>query len=347
MIYFRADGNSQIGMGHLLRCASIAQRVLKYTKCIFLCSDDKSAQVVRKLRIDTEVLNTAPFSIEEADLIGSKLNGNDLILTDSYLVTADYLLRLKEKSKVVYIDDLVKDAFDVDALINYNSYASKEEYLYLYKDTPPANLPTFWLGSRYVPLREEFSSTKHFDKKQNEILITAGGSDSLNLAGSIVSVLSTRILDSDVVFNVVAGAMNPNYDKLTGIAQKDSRIKIFRSVDNMVALMSECTMAVSAGGSTCYELCAMELPFIVFSYADNQIKLSKDMGQKGAAIYAGHIGDEESLNEVIDIIACKCSEMIKDVSLRETMIKKAQNMVDSKGADRLAKALIKMMEGLV
>lgn len=64
-------------------------------------------------------------------------------------------------------------------------------------------------------------------------------------------------------------------------------------------LIVDSYLAVSAGGTTLYELCACKVPTISFSFADNQEGFTEEMGEQGILFYAGDARKEESLIEII------------------------------------------------
>lgn len=51
--------------------------------------------------------------------------------------------------------------------------------------------------------------------------------------------------------------------------------------------MRKSDFAISAGGTTLYELCACKVPAVCFSFADNQAGFTKEMGKQGIMCDAG------------------------------------------------------------
>ena len=99
-----------------------------------------------------------------------------------------------------------------------------------------------------------------------------------------------------------------------------------------------CGIAVTAGGSTIYELAAAGVPFICFSYAENQENLTEYVGREHIAGYAGawHKEPEETLERIGRLF----KELISDVSMRINYSGRGREMVDGFGAERIAKALL-------
>lgn len=59
-------------------------------------------------------------------------------------------------------------------------------------------------------------------------------------------------------------------------------------VKDMAGLMTACQLAVTAGGTTIYELSVLGVPFVCFSYAENQEGLTEWLGKQEIAGYAGN-----------------------------------------------------------
>ncbi|GFI65385.1 hypothetical protein IMSAG185_00984 [Lachnospiraceae bacterium] len=101
--------------------------------------------------------------------------------------------------------------------------------------------------------------------------------------------------------------------------------------------MAECDIAVTAGGTTVYELAAVGVPFICFSCAENQEALTEYVGRTGIAGAAGAYHREpermfENLSRLFD-------SMVSHREIRERFSRAEQGMVDGGGAERLANAL--------
>ena len=345
MFYFRADGNQNIGMGHLMRSLSIALK-MEDVDTAFICADEISKSEVEKRGLRAYVTGMEPFSTEEALRILDMAGEEDAILLDSYLFDNEYINILKRKFIVICMDDLAEKVFEADAVVNYNCYADEEEYEKLYMGMDD-ELPIFITGGSYIPLRDEFSNVEYtYGEEVKKILITTGGADKDNYAERILRRLyESKKSDSGVIYHVVCGAFSPHYGELLSYAEGNDRIVIHHDVQNMAELIASCDMAVSAGGSTCYELCAIGIPFIVFAYVKNQTRIEKTLGSCGAALDAGYVGDSSDA-EVIDNVYALSEKMLSDSKFRIATGKTGHLKVDGQGALRLSNRLIKVMEGI-
>ena len=114
-----------------------------------------------------------------------------------------------------------------------------------------------------------------------------GGSDPENLTARVIEALGSAGLE-DLVATVVIGGSNPNFATLQTLAGRSGQnITLRKDVSNMAEPMAAADVAISAGGSTCWELCLLGLPMLLIDVADNQTKLVKEFDRRGCAIRVG------------------------------------------------------------
>lgn len=366
MVVIRADANSKIGMGHVMRCLSVADALVKRgEEVLFVTADDTPVPLLTKKGIPYRVLHT-DYADMEAELPelwnalselpqgpgvpeAALLQRNTSILVDSYYVTEKYLAALKSRITTIYMDDIYAFSYPVDMLINYNIYGEEMGYE---KDAAFADTKLL-LGTEYVPLREEFSAGAGYVQSRKVlslgaanvtpaadggILITTGGSDSFNLAGQLLMEAMKYDALKEKEYHVVSGSLNPHIGELQALAQKHENIHIHCNVTNMAELMAESEVALSAGGSTLYELCAMGVPVIAFSFAENQERLVQTFVKRGIAQYGGNYRTDG--NKMIQNTIAGLETLLEDENLRTEYRKKARTLVDGKGAGRIAEAIL-------
>ena len=103
-------------------------------------------------------------------------------------------------------------------------------------------------------------------------------------------------------------------------------------VSNMAQLMARADLAVGAGGSTTWERCCLGLPSLVAVLADNQAALTQAVAEFGASI---NLGWFETLTPDSYRHAIEAST----VEQRQTMAQRCSELVDGKGAGRVAAIL--------
>ncbi|MDE7222596.1 MAG: hypothetical protein K2O34_02300, partial [Acetatifactor sp.] len=192
-----------------------------------------------------------------------------------------------------------------------------------------------YIGPAYVPIRPQFVDRDYQVREQvQQILVTTGGGDRENIAGKILEKLG----DIACTIHVISGPYNPHGDRLARYAQEHPHVVLHRQVKEMAELMLQCDLAVTAGGTTVYELCALGVPFVCFSYAENQEALADYTGRYGIGLNAGEYHHDP--DKTLDNIGRLAAEATADWQQRRQMSRRAMELVDGRGAVRLAEALI-------
>ena len=196
------------------------------------------------------------------------------------------------------------------------------------------NRVKMFIGSRYAPIREQFLHRNYeIREKVQSVLITTGGGDSENIAGKILD----RLYDDTLEYHLIVGQFNPHYRELKQLEDSRDNIMIHSNVTDMAGLMEACDLAITAGGSTIYELAALGVPFVCFSYAENQEALTEYIGSRNIAGFAGafHKAPEQTLEQMQNLFQV----LVEDESLRRQYFDSERTLIDGQGAVRLAQAL--------
>ena len=346
-IVIRADGNRQIAMGHVMRCLSIADELREMgADVIFVTAGDETGDLIQSRGFENHVLHSDFEQMEQelpAFLGFLREYRPDLILTDSYYVTDSYMNALRQISRTVYIDDLGQPVYPVDILINYNIYGSELPYekYYMEKGIPvPERILT---GCAYAPLRVEFRQGRRsrVQDQVTDVLITTGGGDKADTAGRLCRKLLEERSEghhAGIRYHVICGPFAQNRQELMEIAAEDDAFVIHDFVTNMSEFLMDFDLAVSAGGSTMYELCSMGLPTVCFTFADNQRLQAECFDRTTGVRNAGSMTDQPA--ETIDRIAERLTQLEQDSALRQTVREQMLGLVDGRGAIRIAEALL-------
>lgn len=329
----RTDSNNYIGTGHIMRCMAIAKTAEKLGHNIkFVVADTDSELILCKYGMAYTCMNTVWNKLDEEVDKFLKIIGEespDCIIIDSYYVTLDYLKKIKAQCKVAYIDDLNMFKYPCDLLICYANYYKKFNYEKIYKKEETCLL----LGPKYAPLREEFSERKVQKKKigKKSILIMSGGTDKYHIVKRTLEEMDKTVgLENNNVI-AICGIYNTDYDYLAEKYKNDKNVVLLKAVDNVEKYMRKADIAVSAGGTTLYELCACGTPTICYSFVDNQLDNVKSFSEDRIMIYAGDIRKENTICEIVKNIKV----ILDDEYYRFNVRKKMKKLVDGKGAERI------------
>lgn len=345
---FRVDATSEIGIGHVMRCIALAQAWQDAFGEVAFASRCESSRL-REL-ILKEGFHFFPMERvhpDPADLMQTLkyLEGQERevgarwAVLDGYHFTPEYMSAIRSTGlRLLVLDDTAHLPFyDADILLNQNVYAPQLEY---FCDAQVLKL----LGSNYVLLRREFlhrgrKAKKIPDKAQN-ILVTLGGSDPHNTTITVLRAVN-ELNDHDLRVQVVLGPANPhltiikemvcNAANSGGVVK--SGVKLIFDAD-MSRLMDWADMAVSAGGSTCWELAFMGVPFAAIILADNQNEIVHALAKAGIAYNGGWFYElsEKRMKEIL-------SALIYDKKRRAVQSEKGMSIVDGLGAKRIVEKM--------
>lgn len=339
MFYIRADGNEKIGMGHIMRSLTIAEQLRhRGEEVLFLTADEEPVRILEERGFPAKILFTYydEMEVELPQLMGLFMGSGERrkpkILVDSYFVTEFYLKNLRLSAKVILMDDEKKAVYPCDGLVNYNIYGKTLGYERDY----PAETQLF-LGCDYAPLRAEFQKGGYEMREEvKDILLTTGGGDGCHMALS----LAKRILEKreeSVLWHIVCGPYHPDAEELEGLAAKSGALRIHKNVTDMSELMRRCDIAVSAAGSTLYELCSVGVPAVGFYFAENQRRNMEAFGRMTPVMNAGDFS--AAPEQVLDFIEREVEVLRGDGGLRRRISRAMRTIVDGKGAQRLAEGI--------
>jgi len=333
MLYIRVDMNEKIATGHLMRCLSIADAARKQGEdTTFIFADTQAEKLVQKKGYQSIVLNSTWNMLEtELDkMIWLICEENIKILfIDSYYVTFHYLEELNKHTHVIYLDDRNAFYYPVTSLLCYAPYYEIFRYSEQYGDIE------LLLGTKYVPLRAEFSGCreKHISSKIENILIMSGGTDEFDVIDCLL-----ENIDKNKYRQICAicGIYYNKYNELTEKYKGYSSVKIVRAASNIKEYMEKADIAISAAGTTLYELAATGTPTISYTIADNQLANAFWWDEKEIILYAGDVRK----NDIVEDIKKLLNVTYESSEYRQKCSCQMQKYVDGNGAERIVQKLM-------
>jgi len=212
------------------------------------------------------------------------------------------------------------------------------------------------LGCKYVMLRREFLQTpRKLEASQtiSELLLSLGGGDAKNLTEQFLPVLWPCV-PADCKIHVLIGPANPHKTaRTTVLHRRTGGAKFAREIvanvkrtifhvapPNVPAIMANCDLAITAAGSSVYELGYLGVPMLLAVAASNQRPIAAALDQLGAAVRI----DEFHGNLAADLPSA-LEMMISDPERRATCAAKFRELVDGHGAARVVEVLREVSGG--
>jgi UDP-2,4-diacetamido-2,4,6-trideoxy-beta-L-altropyranose hydrolase len=347
-LLIRADASTAIGSGHIMRCLALAQAWQErggYVTFLSHCQNEALLQRIIKEGFEFVFVERSHPDPDDLKQVLERLqnfrNGSGIswFVLDGYHFDSDYQKSIREAGRrLVVIDDYNHlHNYHADILLNQNIGAELIPYT--------CGLKTVKLfGPKYALLRTEFLTWKNRIQKQPEdqrrIMVTLGGADPDNITLKVLRALLEMRLKGFGV-DVILGPANPNIKKLESeiqCARKASvslanSIKLHYSI-NMPEIMAMTDVAISAGGSTCWELCFFGKPFLVLIAAENQRGIARGLDQVGSAICIGWHQDV-----TVNQIKTNLESLLNDTQGRLELSKKGRKIIDGQGRYRVLDAV--------
>ena len=338
-LVIRADCDAEIGNGHVMRCLGMAQAWVDAGGAVTFVTAINAPTLEARLRSeDIEVIRLAVQPGNEHDAIQTTevARGKKApwIVVDGYHFGTDYQRIIKDAGlQILFIDDTGHAEFYyADIVLNQNVYAYEDLYA---KRDPSTRL---LLGPRYILLRREFWKWKGWRREVSDeahrVLVTLGGGDPANVTLRVVNALK-GIDFSGLEAKIVVGPSNPHTETLQHtLRSAPCSLNIVQGVEDMADLIAWADMAISGGGTTCWELAFMGLPSVIFALAENQRSVTEALHSLEIAQSLGWFaGIKES------VVTRALKELMLDSKRRKTMADRGQQLVDGVGIDRVISAM--------
>jgi len=329
-ILFRCDAGAVDGLGHLRRCLSLAETLtLREWTSLFVVSEGEG-------QIAPDILTRAhvPFHVSDGP-VGTQNdlktlstlrseNNAEILVVDSKRADATYHNRLRDMYRLAVIDD---DGGSVSADLVINAGLDADTALYSASST----VDRYVVGRdfNFVPPALFKTSPRPAD---DCVLITMGGEDPEDRTSWIVETLARH--KPDLALRVVIGPAHPDPNSALDAVSRHPKAEPVIAPNGLAEEIATCSVAISAGGTTCYELTAARRPFAVILLEDHQEKFAMPFITAGAALLANTVTNWETKNLVsaIDhLLSPSRSEAIQDAQ---------KEILPASGLDAVADAIM-------
>ncbi len=344
-VVFRADGSAAIGLGHLFRCMALAEGLRKAgARHLYLATQELGGSVRSQVEeVGLQVMEIGPQPDMAADLaatvealwaVKTGHGRSPIVVTDLYGVDGPYLASLKREAHLLLsVDDLGQTEFPSDIVVNQNVYAPELNYR---SSTGGA---TFLLGCQYVLLRPSLWHGWR-DRRQPwaggplRVLITFGGSDPDNTTCQVLDFLGE--VERELRLIVVLGGANPYQEQVQQRAANSRHPgEALVDVRCMAEVMARADVAVTASGSTAYELAYMGVPMLLWPRADNQEPVATALIHQGLAV--GFTRCDQPV--IAEEFLAAFRELAEHPQRRAALSTRGQALVDGLGVERVVGTL--------
>ena len=335
----RADANPVMGSGHVMRCLALAQAWGGRGGPVWFLSRCNNATLQQRIQAaGAEFLSLSADASAHLDMqstltLLAELKA-DYVVLDGYDFDSEYQRAVRAGGcRLLVIDDTVRlTHYDADILLNQNLGAAALKY-------DCNSDAVVLLGPEYALLRREFifwrSRLHTVPETARKILVTLGGSDPDNVTLNVIQALRGLEI-TRLQIRVVAGPANPHIEELRDAAAAfPGGLELLSAVSDMAPLMAWADLAITAAGSTCWELACLGLPAVSLVIAENQRGIAEELGTAGVVFNLGWHAEVSS-----ERLATAVDGLLFSSFRRLRMSQKGRALVDGKGAERVVSALL-------
>lgn len=331
LVIIRCDGDSEVGLGHVYRCLSLAdelENVGSFNVVFAITRGESGVELIEHADYDFEYKEKNVDEETWLDMLVKKYSSDVLVLDmRSVLLCRAVEMWRSRGILVVTIDDLSDRRLASDVAfyppipqvkkIDWSGFSGELK-----------------IGWEWVILREEFSRCRK--KKNNDslqVLVTMGGSDPAGMTLKAIKALDSLKADFRTV--VVIGKGFIYQKQLEETLKNSSRVfKVVYNTENISDIMADSDLAIASFGVTAYELAAMGVPAIYLCFTDDHRKSARIFEDSGMAFCMG-IHDHVKTEELASCVRL----VLNDNAMRLDMKEKTRNRIDGKGARRISELI--------
>lgn len=334
-VLFRADAGRDLGVGHVMRCLTLADAMGGFATFVCKVIDGHLGDVIASRGHEVHLLDADMTAQEDAARVADLAKGQDLIVMDHYGLGAAWAKEMP--APVMVIDDVADRAHHCAVLLDQNLGRLPADY----DGRVPEDAQRL-IGPNYALLRPEFSQhrAESLSRRRNtdgairRVLISLGGGDMQAVVIWILGVLETVPDIANLTIDVVLGAAAKGHEAVGAACDAlPCAVQVHAAVDNMAELMGQADLMIGAGGSTSWERCALGLPAIVLSLASNQSGAVAALAEAGAALAVASHHDDDLRDALIKLMATPTQV--------RTMSDAAAAICDGQGVARVAAEISK------
>lgn len=324
LIVMRFDAGRAVGMGHAVRSVALAQALAARGARVAIAANAAGQAVVRGAAPGTAWPMRAartPLALRRA------WSGCDALIVDSYALGHGFEGACRGWAKrIVALDDLPTRRHDCDLLLDQTLGRRPSEY----RGLVPIRA-TILAGRRYALLRPAFLETRRrlrrrFRADDRRILVTLGGGDQSARLDALLGAAPRRTppLSITVLGRPGRGARRAGVEAVAGDFGVAPR---FAAAD----------LAISAAGSTAWEMSCLGLPMVLLPIAANQRDVAASLARRGVAVRVA-AGDAAGAWRV-------ALALLANPGRRRAMSEKGRAFIDGAGARRAADAILALIGG--
>lgn len=328
-IFFRADGNSELGLGHVVRSLALVEMLKSDFDCTFLTrTPDKELIKLIESYCTLIPLESNVIYSDEASFLKKFVENRDIMVLDGYHFDSDYQKIIKSYVyKLVTIDDDARFDIHADLLINHGNPSIAGNYRLVRNSK-------LLLGPDYLLVRHNFREATKLQRKITKIdslFICMGGADPFDITSKmLLASLTCSFINKIIIVTGNAYKHNSNLSNhIKSIKDKNIVWKQNINSEQMISSIHECEIAASTASSIAMEIACVKAGMILGTVAENQYNIHNHLVSSGCAQSVNDLS-KASIREIALII-----NKLNNIDFIESMILNQARLFDGRSDERI------------
>lgn len=328
-MFIRADGNSSIGFGHLMRALAFANHAKSISKVSLVIRNPDQIAHEACLHYDIQLLDISHISPEdEAFYLGKLAGQGKVVFLDGYSFDALYQQQVKQSGCfLVCMDDHHDRMFLADCVINVAELEDPAKVLRKISSR-------LVYGLKYALIRPEFSINSQVTAKLNQVFVCfGGGAETLPLIEKTLHALSLSNLVFDKIVVVLNEKLIPQVNELHAIKFAELPLELLSNLSssNIAILISNSRIGICSSSTVSLECRALGLPIISGYFVANQKGIYNSLISNHEIPLLGNLQEisaELLANSIVNLWN-NCQDYAKSVLHPDQIKKQYQRLIQS------------------
>ena len=335
----RCDAGADHGLGHLVRCRSLAGALGKAgTREIAFVSSAAPSMLAAMLGTRGFRYRVSPHPIgspSDGENLRQQLareRGTHTVVLDARAFGEGYVQKLSEWADVVCLDDEQYRDLGCRLIVNPNPWADPQRY----GVRPGRSVVT---GPKRALVDPAFAKIRRDRNTLGEpptVMITMGGEDPDNVTAQAIGALAALPQHLRLVA-VLGPAFRGQSPVREAIGASPHHVTVVEGRNDLTGVMEMADAAISSASTTCYELATAGVPTILIALADHQFPVARYFRDSRCGVVLG-AGDDLAFSPAP--LCAAVAQMLADKDDRHALQRRATTLFDGMGAARIAEAIL-------
>lgn len=328
----RADASVIQGTGHVMRCLSLAEKLLERGHQVHLLTNESNITWL-ETSIDNSGVKVSRVVADSFQLDALQQFSPDWAIVDSYQIAAEEISVVNSTIPVLAIIDSDSRGITATAYLDTNLFAEKLSW-------PEGVTERLLAGSNFSLIRNQVMNQHRFEpwklaSHPAKLLVFLGGSDPYDYSPLVAKALSSLEVDFEATF--IAPERLHETVKLA-LGESLSKVNLIGPTPTLAAYYRDADVVISAAGTSSWDVCTLGIPSLLLAVVDNQQFSLAQIAENGLTLTNNLTdGNPGKVRELADQIA----SLIGNLPLRERLSKAALKYFDGRGRDRIVDFLEK------